>query len=564
MKRIIYSIAFLFIASTLSLYAASEAEYGKLSKSYTLNEDGSQEFRYEMELTLFTHTAMNRTYGESFIVYNPKFQELKIHTSYTKQKDGTIIKTPENAFVEVLPRQAADAPAYNHLKEMVVVHTGLELGATIYLEYSIISKPGYLAELDICDAIEQTSPVKNYTITVSVPEIKPFFYSLVNSDAKPTAKKENGKQQVSWNIRNLPAASMAPQVTAMGGDKIMLLVSTYPSVNDALKVFNKQLVPSNNMPLLSLSETITEGKSSETEKLQAILTHVTDHIANSRLTLQETGFRIRSTDDVIKTAYGTEAEKVNLLAGLLNAAGIKAEVTASFLKNADINSCGLSAINDLFVTAYADGKQYLLSSKQKTMADGGWYGDYLTSLSVTTPGQAVNIQSPDATIEYDYAISLTPGQAEITTKGTTGSAFIPYVGNSPAKEKTTLPLKNNNGYLILSLPDSPISLSHAAYSRCNSNRKVNLLLSNKANESYRYLIELAGNIELASPEKNKTIDNAIGKASLSIKQNGNIVEVNRSLELKKQLITPADYTSFRTLMTEWADKNNRQLLIKVK
>lgn len=27
---------------------------------------------------------------------------------------------------------------------MVVVHTGLELGATIYLDYSVVTRPGYL------------------------------------------------------------------------------------------------------------------------------------------------------------------------------------------------------------------------------------------------------------------------------------------------------------------------------------------------------------------------------------------------------------------------------------
>ena len=136
-----HKFAFLLcmLLMTTTVYGASEAEYKKLAKTWTLNADGSQEFRYDMELTLFTHTAMNGTYGESFIVYNPQYQELKINSSYTKQKDGTIIKTPDNAFVEVLPRNAADAPAYNHLKEMVVVHTGLELGATIYLDYTVTS-----------------------------------------------------------------------------------------------------------------------------------------------------------------------------------------------------------------------------------------------------------------------------------------------------------------------------------------------------------------------------------------------------------------------------------------
>jgi len=70
---------------------------------------------------------------------------LQIHESYTRQKDGNIVKTPANALVEVLPSAAANAPAFNALREMVVVHTGLELGATIYLDYSITTKPGVFA-----------------------------------------------------------------------------------------------------------------------------------------------------------------------------------------------------------------------------------------------------------------------------------------------------------------------------------------------------------------------------------------------------------------------------------
>ena len=87
---------------------------------------------------------MNSLYGETFIVYDPAYQQLKINESYTRQVDGTIVTTPANAFVEVLPSAAANAPAYNGLKEMVVVHTGLELGATIYLDYTVTTDAGAL------------------------------------------------------------------------------------------------------------------------------------------------------------------------------------------------------------------------------------------------------------------------------------------------------------------------------------------------------------------------------------------------------------------------------------
>lgn len=553
MKRL-YIISLLLVIVSCSVFAASEAEYGKLSKTYTLNADGSQEYRCNMELTLFTHTAMNRTYGESFIVYNPKFQELKIHTSYTKQKDGTIIQTPENAFVEVLPRQAANAPAHNHLKEMVVVHTGLELGATIYLDYSIISKPGYLPELDICDAIEQTSPVKDYTITIQVPESKPLFYSLVNSAVKASVRTYGGMKEVSWNIRNLPAASMAPLVTVVAGDRQLLVATTYASNNEAIKTLSRQFTPDGNMPLLSLSETITEGLATDTEKLQAILAHVVDHVGFSRLSLSETGFRLRSIDDVIPSAYGTEIEKLNLLTGLLNAAGIKAEAAAAYYTRADLNSYGLNAINELFVLVNVDGKHHLLTPKTHAASPVGGYTDYAQYISITNPGKKITIQTPDTKLDYTYSITLSPEKAAIQTNDAMGKVT----------DKTELALKNNNGYILLSLPEAANGISNAAYKTYNSRRKEHLLLPYKPNEDYTYTVQLPAGMELSTPETTKTTDNAIGKATYTIRQDGNLVEVKRTLEFKKQLITPADYAAFRRLITEWSDANNRQLLLKLK
>lgn len=128
---------------------------------------------------------MNGLYGETFITYDPQYQELKIHESYTRQKDGTIVKTPDNAFVEVLPSSAKDAPAYNRLKEMVVVHTGLELGATIVLDYSIVSRAGYLPALDVCCPVRELSPIKEFTCTVEVPSGVELHTELLNSSVRP-------------------------------------------------------------------------------------------------------------------------------------------------------------------------------------------------------------------------------------------------------------------------------------------------------------------------------------------------------------------------------------------
>ena len=577
MKRIYLIPLFLFIC-TLSLLAASEAEYNKLSKTYTLNSDGSQEFRYSMELTLFTHAAMNRTYGESFIIYNPAYQELKIHTSYTKQKDGTIISTPENAFVEVLPRQAANAPAFNNLKEMVVVHTGLELGATIYLDYSIISKPGYLPTIDISEANILASPVKDYTITIKTPENKPLFYELSNSTVKPVFTTSGGVKEVTWKISNMPAPSRDPLVTVLGGDIALLTASGFASNNEALMYLNKQLTSAENAATKKLSEAITKNKKTDSERLYAILDHVTDNVGMSLLSLKETGFRVRSIDEVTSSAFGTEAEKINLLACLLNAAGIKAEVAASYFNNSDINSCGLSAIDELFVIASVEGKQYLLTPKRKSMSEAGWYADYAKIVSISNPGKVITIETPSTELDYEYRITMGPAKAGIKAVASVGKSFFPYTSNyktqylSNDKEgreakgdgfstftySTTQQYNNIDKYIVFMLPDSPNSLSRSYYKNFNSKRSGNLLLPYKAKESFRYIINLPDNMDLKTPATSKIIDNSVGASTVSIKQIGKTVEVTRTLEIKKQLITPADYSAFRNIMIEWA--GNNQLL----
>ena len=129
MKKIIIS-AFAIFAVTAAVAQNSDATLNSVTETYTLNSDGSIDYDYFKSLTYNTQFAFNSLFGETFIVYNPEFQTLKINECYTIQSDGTRIDAPANAFNEVLPSAAANSSAYNGLREMVVTHTGLETGAT--------------------------------------------------------------------------------------------------------------------------------------------------------------------------------------------------------------------------------------------------------------------------------------------------------------------------------------------------------------------------------------------------------------------------------------------------
>ena len=559
-----HKFAFLLcmLLMTTTVFGASEAEYKKLAKTWTLNADGSQEFRYDMELTLFTHTAMNGTYGESFIVYNPQYQELKINSSYTKQKDGTIIKTPDNAFVEVLPRNAADAPAYNHLKEMVVVHTGLELGATIYLDYTVTSKPGYLPEVDIFEELLQSSPVKEYTLTIVTPEVKELAYTLTNNPAKASVKRSGGTCTTSWTLRNLPASSRAPFVYVKNGDVPFLAATTYASEGEALATLLKQFNPSGDPQLTTLAESLTEGGKKDEDKLEAILEYTTNHIANNGLTLDQTGYRLRPADAVMSTAYGTEVEKANLLAGLLDGAGFKAEPMATYQAYAD-KGLALKAVDQLFVSCMVNGELYLFSTSSTHRPQTVNF-DRTPLFSLQT-GKPVAIAVPqDYQIKSDIAVRFKDGKVTTSTKESVGKELMPYFTTGNSENEQTAPLKVENGYATISLPDAEYGFSHLPYGYLNSQRKENLLIPRPVNEVYTYTIECPENMELRTPETDKTIRNAAGSLTISVKKNGRTATVTRSLELNKQLYTPAEYKELRQLLTEWSDINGKTLLFSVR
>ena len=570
------------LGTAISVSAAPEAEFKKLIKSWTLNTDGSQEFHYNMELTIYSYLAMRSLYGESFIQYNPEYQTLKINSSFTKQKDGTIVKTPDNAFVEVLPRSAADAPAYNHLKEMVVVHTGLELGATIYLDYTITTKAGYLPGLDIFEPIQQASPIKEYSLSVTVPVDKDLSYSLANPQVMAEVNVEEGMRTISWKLKNVKPASLAPMQRIESGDMQYLACSTFETNKEAMNYLFGQFDRPESMPLISLAETLTEGKNTDTEKLQAIHSFIVNDFAHSRLSLSETGYHIRPAEDVIRSAYGTDAELINLLYGLLSAAKIETKVCAAYPVK-DPQECSILKAVRLFIQAKADGQTYLLTSGSSKMSEIGWTADYCDIRDLKT-GEEVDLTPCSPNLSYDVTMKLSDKEVVSSIKANIPAAFVAYSDskatafsagdkNASVSQKenvitvnyqTTGKVESVPGYYLLRLPDSPAGVAHQPYASFNSTRDCNLFLPYAPNETYTYTIEVPANMELSTPTAEKNISNAAGNCLLSIKQTGNKVEVSRSLKINSNLIKRADYTVFHALMAAWATINDTPILFKQK
>jgi len=529
----------MLLLAVLPVKAESEAEFRKLSKTYTLRADGSQELRVQKELTLFTHAAMNGLYGETFIVYDPEFQELTIHESYTRQKDGTVIKTPSNALVEVLPSSAANAPAYNHLKEMVVVHTGLELGATIYLDYSIVSKAGYLPELDVCCPVKELSPVKEFIFRLNVPAGKSVRYELLNASAKPVIAQGNGMKSFIWTLKDVaPRPYAYPSgrgnlglVQAVASGMMPVFVaSTWPGYTEAVKYLQKQFAVGNTSVVEGKVAELTQGLEGNPQAMRnAIANYMAGlyQLGHCNVSLQDAGYRLRPASEVITSAYGTQAELVNLDVTLQRAAGLEAEVAVCALRPSVDGNRGLATVMSLVCQSKKMPEKVALTGTEEACLQ-----PFMTITDLQ--GKKLMLES--------------------------------YLGAKEARTIDTLEVKSDklqelaDGWGIVPLSDPTPVHSLYAYAG-NTSISEKILLPRTVDCALETIVRLPEGMKW-SGHADKEISNACGKVVFSYKAVKGGVKVTRSIRIDRQLQTPANYKELYALLSEWRDTNNHTLVVK--
>lgn len=529
----------MLLLAVLPVKAESEAEFRKLSKTYTLRADGSQELRVQKELTLFTHAAMNGLYGETFIVYDPEFQELTIHESYTRQKDGTVIKTPFNALVEVLPSSAANAPAYNHLKEMVVVHTGLELGATIYLDYSIVSKAGYLPELDVCCPVKELSPVKEFIFRLNVPAGKSVRYELLNASAKPVIAQGNGMKSFIWTLKDVaPRPYAYPSgrgnlglVQAVASGMMPVFVaSTWPGYTEAVKYLQKQFAVGNTSVVEGKVAELTQGLEGNPQAMRnAIANYMAGlyQLGHCNVSLQDAGYRLRPASEVITSAYGTQAELVNLDVTLQRAAGLEAEVAVCALRPSVDGNRGLATVMSLVCQSKKMPEKVALTGTEEACLQ-----PFMTITDLQ--GKKLMLES--------------------------------YLGAKEARTIDTLEVKSDklqelaDGWGIVPLSDPTPVRSLYAYAG-NTSISEKILLPRTVDCALETIVRLPEGMKW-SGHADKEISNACGKVVFSYKAVKGGVKVTRSIRIDRQLQTPANYKELYALLSEWRDTNNHTLVVK--
>ncbi len=602
MKKILIILAIIIALPGISI-SQDDAVYHKLIKEYTLNEDGSSDFHLYKEVTILSYYAFNRQQGETFIVYDPGFQELKINDSYSIMKDGKKIVTPPNAYNEVLPRFASHVPQYNHLREMVVTHTGIERGATIFLDYTIHTAAGFqfafMNEIDI--PVE--ADVKEMIIRVNIPEGKELNFRTYNIRSSPKIEVVEGKKVYTWTFRNLKPGSWERNTAAEKTPRII-----YSTAKDLKRVyfsfigqaaFTYQVSPE----MAKFAENIASEEKDEISIIRKIQDFVVNDIASFRVPLYYTGYKVRTPEEVWESNGGTTIEKAVLMTSLLLKANIKA-VPVAIIPDAlyDEKIGCLMCMQDFAVQVNTrEHNRWYFSSTRVNNQDLAY--DFTGKTMLVLDGaieslKKYNVEAKPSKILVDggfvikdesyvfgtIALELENGvnpyfdllESEDNAKkfmhGISSKEFVKVQKKEMIENKSAFnmdfekadPFSKKANYLFWTLPycNKGISSWHIDY--LSDFREECVKIPELITEKYAYSISIPANFDLLLPAEKTEISNELGKVIVSVEKNEQEVLITREIQLKQQIIGRSQYKEFKAMMEKFNNKKYQELIFKIK
>jgi hypothetical protein len=602
----------LFIPSLKAQNDNQDAEYIKVVKEYILHEDGSFDYHYRKELKLLTYFSFQRLYGETFIVYNPEYQKLKINESYTVMADGKKVVAPENAFNEVLPGFARDVTAYNNLREMVVTHTGTEKGCVITLDYTIQTAKGFLPFFFGMEEIGEGAPVKNLSIIIRIPQNVSLQYRMLNNRTAPEITEPAGQLSYNWNFRNVP--SLPRSANQDPEQKANLIFSAAKDMTSAYFSFvNQPAFKSSVSPEIKRRvEAVTKEKKNDLDIILALQELVIDEVKYADIPLAFTGYKVRPPSVVWQSANANSLEKAILLAEMLKMANINACPVATVPNGWYTREMGNLAVFDGYlvqVNPRETGRIYLsVTQKQSQNLIYDVQDKILIQLDAAVEAMRTFQEKPETNLlQMEAKLRIgdkeTGGQGDGVTVGGEVEVEMSGIANSyyrlrkdssyvktllagdisavqieTSELKKLSEFKSNalltiipitikqdfNGFIFFELPRYRTGFDAWNLGQFSGSGTTPVRLDYPLFENYKYQLEIPSGYELFTPPVDLEIKNMLGELKINISQSGQTVTIIRSYENSHDVITSDNLDEFRSMLTAWENVNWRKIVIKKK
>lgn len=541
-----YVLAILTICAIVPVFGKApekDAIYKLISESYTLNTDGSTEFRKRTELQIFTRMTFDH-FGETFITYNPDFQELIINEAYTIRKDGSKVETPENAFNPMLPEGCTKCGRLNGIRTMVVTHTALEYDAVIVLDYTIRSKNFFFQELLEKVDLQEEVPVEKYVVSVSTPDYKPAKFQLNGENLVYTKTETTDKDFVTtvYTFSNLPERpadeylfpSVYASLTFFTMDNVENLVGKMAQQNSMQKF--------NNQTITDFFKSRFTEEMTEMDKVLYVRDYIHDHIRTNHVDAKVLNYMFASPSYVWSSNCALPIEKNILLAGVLQSLG----------NDAQLAFVGNSLVTDLKTVvriSHFGHAVYISADEPEELSLDAYFAP---AILILQDGKIENVTAQPISVERAAEITLESGKLDdpvVKMEQKVESPQMKYlqVHGTGATEVSISQLTGK--YYEMTIDDGQYGTPIRSVN-IHNDRKYDVD-TKESSEKYGYTVKLPANARCLTKTSHKEITVEGAKLLIDVVVGGNTVMITRTLSLPKEGISAKNVKKFKAMMGEW-------------
>jgi hypothetical protein len=265
----------------------------------------------EMAVLAFTYTALS--------------QQMDIGYVRVIKPDGTVVVTPDYNVQDLPADVTRTAPMYSDIHQKHVAVKGLGVGDTLEYQTTLRTlKPEVPGQFWVEYTFEKDVVILDEQLDLDVPAGKAV--TVASTDVQPTITTAAARKLYHWASANLarPDPDAPPKSTKHW--KPAVQVTTFASWEQvgawyaSLQQDSLVVTPAIQARVAKL----TEGLSTDEDKLQVIFNDVALHIHYVGLEFGIGRYQPHPADDVLSNEYGDCKDKHTLLATELKAAGIQA------------------------------------------------------------------------------------------------------------------------------------------------------------------------------------------------------------------------------------------------
>lgn len=585
MMKMKINILILLLLTTVPIFANKyDAHYLKLKKEYILKPDGGYTLNYTHRLRYNTYYSFHRLFGETFIVYDPHYQSVKINKRETVMTDGKVITGPENAINEVLPSWASNSGAYNHIREVVVTHTGLEIGAVTELSYTLESRQPYIGNFQITEPLKLNMPVDELEIVFVVPN--KINFSISSKTKLPTPEISNTQTETIYRYK-IENVTPAPSLSITDKSAIPTIIAQ--TGVETLAQLIQRITPAQ-----------TKEKPISEEQFEMAL-ELQKEIVGIRTINIPFNYQIfpLQTPKITETRNsGTPIEKAILFQSRLLEYGIYSQIMYKAPETlVDNEHANLSQVSELFVLLNVNNTIYALSpTKQHTnnpiQTEGYAY------IALTTEGLKHITSNVENKITSHTEITLLYDKKEKTTQFA-GTQNISITENGLNLNKSNLTTQNteqitthkgtftkvkqkddnnlectikfdestidgNDKIYQIELPTVKKGFNNFSFGVLPETFNAPIRLPQTITHKEIYTIKLPKHTTLVSENIDTIKETQIGNMELKLTHKKDEITVIRKISINTSLIQPHNYAAFAEMYRLWHSNIGRVIYLETR